>query len=166
MGMDLDMLRRFFTDLIPFNKHLGLELDDLSKGRAVISVRMRPEFIGDPLKRILHGGVISTMIDVTGGLTAFSVLDWPRETSLNTIDMRVDYVRMGKGERFICEGNIIRKGNRIAVSRADLKDEEGRVIALGTATYNIFSNPDAVPEQVRKAATHMLADEGSDTEER
>lgn len=153
--IDLDMLKKFFADVIPFNKYVGLHLETLERGRAVIAVDMRPEFIGDPLKKILHGGVISTMIDVTGGLTGFSMLDWPRETSLNTIDMRVDYVRMGKGERFLCEGSIIRKGNRIVVTRSDLRNEKGDLIALGTATYNIFSNPEDLPKGVREAAEHM-----------
>lgn len=153
--IDLNMLKQFFADVIPFNKYLGIKLDSLDRGRAVISVDMRPEFVGDPMKQILHGGVISTMIDVTGGLTGFSMLDWPKETSLNTIDMRVDYVKMGKGERFVCEGSIIRKGNRIVVTRSDLKNDKGDLIAFGTAAYNIFNNPDDVPKGIIEAAEHM-----------
>lgn len=136
----LEELRRFFLEAVPFNAFLGLEVDHLEEGCAIIGLKMRPEFIGDPVKKILHGGVISTLIDVTGGLTALSVLEFPKETSINTIDLRVDYVRMGKGERFTCEGHIIRKGHRIIVTRMDLKNEEGTLLALGTAAYNIFTS--------------------------
>jgi uncharacterized protein (TIGR00369 family) len=156
--IDFELLKQFFQEAIPFNKHLGLQIEKFERGSAIISVEMRKEFIGDPMKQILHGGVISSMIDVTGGATGFSVLDWPRETSLNTIDMRIDYVRMGKGEKFFCEGSIIRKGNRIVVTRCDLKNEEGTLIALGTATYNIFSNPQDIPANVREAAEHILGE--------
>ncbi len=131
---------RFFTEEIPFNKFLNLEVEHLEAGRAIFALEKRPEFIGDPFSKALHGGVISTLIDVTGGLTAFSVLNWPRETAVNTVDMRVDYVRRGIATRFTCEGTIIRKGNRIVVTRCDLRDEEGKIIALGTATYNIFTD--------------------------
>jgi acyl-coenzyme A thioesterase PaaI-like protein len=65
---------------------------------------------------------------------------------------------MGKGEKFFCEGSIIRKGNRIVVTRCDLKNEEGTLIALGTATYNIFSNPQDIPANVREAAEHILGE--------
>jgi uncharacterized protein (TIGR00369 family) len=154
--IDLELIRQFFVSAIPFHAHLGLKLEHIERGKAVTSIEMRPEFIGDPLKKILHGGVIATLLDVTGGITSFSTLDWPRETSLNTIDMRVDYVRMGKGERFTCEGHIIRRGNRIVVCRSDLKDDRGQIVALGTATYNIFSNPEELPKTVREAAEHIL----------
>jgi len=135
-----ELLTRFFTDEIPFNKFLGLELEHLEAGRAVFAIDKRPEFIGSPFHKALHGGVISTLIDVTGGITAFSVLNWPQETAVNTVDLRIDYVRRGTASRFSCEGTIIRKGNRIVVTRCDLRDEEGQIIALGTATYNIFTN--------------------------
>lgn len=145
----LDVLKYYFTEAIPFNRHLGLMVDELRPGHAVMSIAMKPAYIGDLLKGILHGGIISTLVDVTGGLTAFSVLDWPRETSVNTIDMRVDYVRMGKGERFTCRGEIIRKGNRIVVTRTEVKDDQGHIIGLGTATYNIFSNPESIPPEIQ-----------------
>jgi uncharacterized protein (TIGR00369 family) len=115
-------------------------VDEIEPGRAVVSLPFRPEFVGDVSKGIVHGGVISTLIDATGGATAFSVLDVERgETSLNTVDMRVDYLRMGRGERFIATGTVIRKGNRICVTRIEVTNDEGVMVALGTAAYTIFS---------------------------
>ena len=151
----LDVVRHFFAEAIPFNKYLGLELEFLDHGHAIIAVAMRPEFVGDPVKQIVHGGLLSTLIDVTGGLTAFSTLIWPRETSLNTIDMRVDYIKMGKGARFTCEGTVVRKGNRIIVTRTDVKDDQGNLIALGTATYNIFSSSKDIPDAIREMAAKL-----------
>jgi uncharacterized protein (TIGR00369 family) len=135
----LDNVRRIFNEGIPFNRFLGLTLVELSAGRAVVEVPFRPEFVGDVPKRIVHGGVLSTLIDVTGGATAFSVLEWPKETSLNTVDMRVDYVRMGRGEKFVATGHVLRKGNRICVTRVEVVDDEGTLVAHGTAAYSIFS---------------------------
>ncbi len=135
----LAIVRRFFTDLIPFNQHLKLNLTELDVGRAVIEVPFLPEYVGDSTKQIVHGGVISTLIDVAGGATAFSMLDFPRERSLNTVDMRVDYVRMGRGEKFIATGSVIRKGNRICVTRVEVTNDDGTLIAHGTAAYSIFS---------------------------
>jgi uncharacterized protein (TIGR00369 family) len=130
----------FFQEEIPFNRQLGMVVDEIEPGRAVVSLPFRPEFVGDVSKGIVHGGVISTLIDATGGATAFSVLDVERgETSLNTVDMRVDYLRMGRGERFIATGTVIRKGNRICVTRIEVTNDEGVMVALGTAAYTIFS---------------------------
>lgn len=139
----LDRISDFFTTGIPFNAHLGMEVDALETGRAVVSLPHRPEFIGDVSKGIVHGGVISTLIDATGGATAFTVLDIDKgETSLNTVDMRVDYLRMGRGERFVATGTVIRKGNRICVTRIEVHDDSADLVALGTAAYTIFSQND------------------------
>jgi uncharacterized protein (TIGR00369 family) len=143
----LDGIRRFFNDAIPFNRFLQLRLIELDTGHAVVEVPFRPEYIGDIGKNIIHGGVISTLIDVTGGATAFSVLDFPRETSLNTVDMRVDYIRMGRGRAFRATGTVLRKGNRICVTRIEVSNDEGTLVAHGTATYSIFSHP---PERLRE----------------
>lgn len=157
----LDQIRRFFNEAIPFNKYLDLHLKELSTGRAVVEVPFRPEYVGDVGKRIVHGGVISTLIDVTGGATAFSVLDFPREMSLNTVDMRVDYIRMGRGSRFSATGTVLRKGNRICVTRVEVLNDEEQLIAHGTATYSIFAAP---PERIRSDLEN-LRDQLSTVEE-
>lgn len=135
----LDQVRCFFEEGIPFNKFLGLTVRELEPGRAVVSIPFRPEYVGDSKKGIVHGGIISTLIDLTGGATAFTVLEPPRETSLNTIDMRVDYMRMGRGKEFIATGSVLRKGNRICVVRIEVVNDEDMLIAHGTAAYNIFT---------------------------
>ena len=54
---------------------------------------------------------------------------------LGTIDLRVDYLRSGSGESFRAEGRILRGGNRVAVTRMELFDDSGTLIAVGTGTY-------------------------------
>jgi len=54
-----------------------------------------------------------------------------------TIDMRVDYLRPGKGLSFKCLSRVIRAGSRIVVSKIDLYNETDTRIATGTATYLI-----------------------------
>ncbi len=95
---------------------------------------------------ILHGGVTASVIDLTGGLSALiSCGKFHEKESLEviekklvssaTIDMRVDYLRPGRGDSFICKSRIIRAGSRIVVSKIDLFNEKEIRIATGTATY-------------------------------
>ncbi len=135
----LDGVRKFFNAGIPFNRFLGLELTEIEVGHAVCEIEFKEDYVGDFKKKIVHGGIISTLIDVTGGATAFSTLEPPKEVSVNTIDMRVDYVRMGRGKKFIATGNVVRKGNRICVTRMEVVNDEGLLIAHGTAAYTIFT---------------------------
>jgi acyl-coenzyme A thioesterase PaaI-like protein len=60
-----------------------------------------------------------------------------RFTQTGTIDLRVDYLNPGKGKYFLSEASILRLGNKIAVVRTDLKNDQSVLIASGTGTYLI-----------------------------
>jgi len=134
-----ERLIRVFNEGIPFNQFLGFTAGHIERGQASISMDFRDELVGDTDKQILHGGVISSLIDTAGGLTAFSVLDFPRELTVNTVDMRVDYLRPAKGMRFVASGKVIRKGTRICVTVVEVTNENDVLVAHGTASYSILS---------------------------
>src|SRR5260221_12499699 len=92
----LDLVRRFMAEQIPFNSYLGLQVDLLEASRAVLSLPFRREFIGDPFRPALHGGVISTLIDTCGGAAVWTTVS-PTDR-ISTIDLPVDYLRPGRPE--------------------------------------------------------------------
>jgi len=147
---ELDAIKEYYLELIPFNKVLGIDIDDLDyeTSQAVTSFNMTKDLIGNSIAGILHGGVTASVIDLTGGLSALISCvklneDKPidiikkKVISSATIDMRVDYLRPGKGESFKCKSRIIRAGSRIVVAKIDLYNEIKTRIATGTATYLI-----------------------------
>ncbi len=146
----LEKIREYYLQMLPFNKVLGIGIDllDYESGKAVTRFAMAPDLIGNSTVGILHGGVISAVLDLTGGLSALISCARFHEgksmetiekklTASATIDMRVDYLRPGKGETFFCNSRIIRAGSRIVVSKMDLLNEQDVRIATGTATYLI-----------------------------
>ena len=54
-----------------------------------------------------------------------------------TIDLRVDYLRPGRGERFTATSTLLRAGNKVAVARVELHNEAQVYIASATATYMV-----------------------------
>ncbi len=52
-----------------------------------------------------------------------------------TIDLRIDYLLPGKGRYFIASGSILRIGNKVAITRMELHNDEQRLIAAGSGTY-------------------------------
>lgn len=144
----LAAIHEVFAEKIPFNKVLGLDVVSLAEETPVLRFAMRPELIGNFMRGNLHGGVISSVIDVCGGLTAFLGLqrklrDEPVEERLQrfarigTIDMRVDYLRPGLGQWFEARGSILRTGNKVAVTRMELHNDAGELIAIGTGAYTV-----------------------------
>ena len=108
----IQMLRKLYEDKIPFNKVLGFKIESLEIDDLRIKFEMKDAFIGNFVQGILHGGVISSVLDTTGGLTAsLGVLQkmtgrtvdeiGKSLTKIGTIDLRVDFLRPGKGNYFV-----------------------------------------------------------------
>ena len=135
-------------DNLPFNRLLGLSVSFLEIDAAGFSFPMQNDLIGNAVQGILHGGVISAVLDATGGMTATaSAVERMRGLSfeevfdriarIGTIDMRVDYLRPGRGTKFYSSGTVMRTGRKVAVTRMELKNSEDIMIAVGTGAYII-----------------------------
>lgn len=131
---------------IPFNRLLGLKIDEITDEYARVSFPMRDDLVGNFTRNILHGGVISATLDVTGGVMAFlgvakrirsgSLKErMERFSRLGTIDMRVDYLRPGAGKHFVATARVIRSGNRITVVQAELHNDSDVLVASAVCTY-------------------------------
>ena len=142
----LDRIKQLFNERIPFNQVIGVVIDSLDYDHPKTHFDMRPELVGNYMRGNLHGGVISSVIDVTGGLAAFlgvqkRLADEPLEAKLErfgqlgTIDLRIDYLRPGFGKRFETTGYVLRTGNKVAVVRIELHNDEDNLIAVGTGAY-------------------------------
>jgi uncharacterized protein (TIGR00369 family) len=130
----LDLLRLMWEQA-PFNRLLGMKSELLEPGRAVIVLPVREDFVGDPRRPALHGGVVSSLADTTGGAAAWSALG-PGE-SVSTVDLRVDYLEPALlAGPLRAEAVLLRKGNRVCHVRVRVT-QDGVVVAEGSAVYNI-----------------------------
>lgn len=144
----LEAVINAFEEKIPFNRLLGLRYDSVDPDYARLSFDMRDELVGNFIRGSLHGGVISAALDTVGGLVAFlGVLKRFNDLSveeglgrlakIGTIDLRIDYLRSGVGRSFLASGSILRSGNKVAVTRMELHNDGGTLVAVGTGTYLI-----------------------------
>jgi uncharacterized protein (TIGR00369 family) len=75
----------------PHMRALGLRFVAADSGLVVGMVPYRPELVGDPRTGVLHGGVVTTLLDSTGGAAVISALRVPMPIA--TLDLRIDYLR-------------------------------------------------------------------------
>lgn len=136
---DRDTLKQLLEDVIPFNKFLGIRAREIGDDAITLELPFREEFVGDPIRPALHGGVMSTLADVVGGIAVWSKMEDPR-ARVSTIDMRIDYLRPGKLETVCGEGRVVRLGNRVGVTDMRLyhPSEPAHAIATGKGVYNIM----------------------------
>ncbi len=142
----LQLLKEITEEKIPFNKLIGMKIETLDLDKIGIRFEMSPELVGNFTRGNLHGGVISSVLDVTGGLVAWTGIMKKMEgqsfdeiserfNKIGTFDIRVDYLRPGLGEYFIATGSTLRTGNKVSVTRMELHNDKGILIAVGTGTY-------------------------------
>src|SRR5579871_4444524 len=67
----------------------GLALDRAAPGEAWSSLPYRPIFVGDASTGVLHGGVVTAMLDESCGMAVQLALDGSR--AIATLDLRIDY---------------------------------------------------------------------------
>jgi uncharacterized protein (TIGR00369 family) len=137
-----------FEQHIKFNALLGLKIVSTKPGDVRGSFEMRPDLVGHFTHGRLHGGVISSVLDAMAGLalmvaiaqrhpceSAMQVMH--RFARMGTIDLRIDFLRQGIGKRFHGGAIVTRLGGRIASTQMTLHDDEGALIATGTAAFVI-----------------------------
>jgi len=140
------LVKNLFEEQLPFNHLLGLRVVEFSPQRVVSSIEMRQELVGHFVHNRLHGGVISAGLDAMGGLAVMAAIaakhmdDAPMERlnrfgRLGTIDLRIDYVRPGIGERFTLHAEVLRLGSRVANTRMEFRSEQGDLLSAGSAAY-------------------------------
>jgi len=108
---DLEAVLAFYAG-IPHHRAIGLDAVSAEAGRAVMRMDYDARFIGDPDTGAVHGGLVTTMMDATGGLAVLSCV--PAGTPVATLDLRLDYLRaaeaglalMGEAECYKLTPNV------------------------------------------------------------
>ena len=130
---------------MPFLQLMNASVSVDDKGEVRCELDNRAELIGNPMAKILHGGVTASLLDTIGGLVAMVAvgenLDFTdpdqtkRFSQFATLDMRVDYLKPGRGERFIATGEVVRIGRKSCTTRMTLTNDKDELIAIGTGSY-------------------------------
>jgi acyl-coenzyme A thioesterase PaaI-like protein len=58
-----------------------------------------------------------------------------RFSKLGTIDLRIDYLRPGIGERFQLRAQVLRLGSRVASTRMEFLGADGTLLSVGSGAY-------------------------------
>jgi uncharacterized protein (TIGR00369 family) len=125
----------------------GLQLDRAAPGEAWSSLPYRPVFVGDTETGVLHGGVVTAMLDESCGMAVQLALDGTR--AIATLDLRIDYQKPATPGFAIRAHSVCYRVTRsIAFVRSTAYQEsEDDPVATATACFMIGAN-----------RTNMLAD--------
>lgn len=139
-------LKSIFEDKIVFNTVLGLKITSLKPERVVGRIDMKPELVGHYAYNRIHGGVVSAGLDAMAGLAVMAAIGarhmdeaplqrLQRFSKLGTIDLRIDYLRPAISEHFELRAEVLRLGSRVASTRMEMVDAEGKLLSTGAGAY-------------------------------
>ena len=102
---------------MPFGRELGMRLHEAKDGVAIVSVPYDDRLVGDPETGVLHGGVITALLDTACGWAVMAAPAKLRSTA--TLDLRIDYMRPATaGEPVYARAECFRLTRSIAFARA------------------------------------------------
>ena len=118
-------------DHVPFAKLLGIEVDSVEPGHAVLSMRVR-----DDLKQnhgIAHGGSVAALIDSAMAIAIMPMLAENERTT--TVDLTIHYMRPLTEGTARASARVVRAGRRVITVSAELFDHKGDLAATAISTY-------------------------------
>lgn len=126
-----------FIEAIPHSRALGMVLDMLEDGVAVISMPYDARFVGDPQTGVIHGGAVSALMDTCGGAAVMSHPTGVIGTA--TIDLRIDYMRPARpGDRITARAECYHVTRSVAFVRATAHDADtDRPVATATGAFTL-----------------------------
>ena len=118
-----------------FNVFLGGRVAHRGDGEATIELDLKPHHLNQ--RRVVHGGVISALLDSALGLAVISSI--PKEWWCATIALNIQFMS-GKGEGTLtAKGRVTRRGKRVAFAEGEILDERGRTVARATGNWHLWN---------------------------
>ena len=102
---------------MPHGREIGMRLHWSKEGKSRLSVPYSERLVGDPETGVLHGGVITALLDTACGSAVMSAPG--KITAVATLDLRIDYMRPASaGQTVYAEAECYRMTRSIGFTRA------------------------------------------------
>ncbi len=130
-------IARQFIEAIPHAQALGMVLEDIGPEGAAISLPWNADLVGDPHSGVIHGGVVSALMDTCCGAAVMAHPTGPKSTA--TIDLRIDYMRGATpGQKVRAKAHCYQVTRSVAFVRAwAMDDDDSRPVASATGAFTI-----------------------------
>jgi uncharacterized protein (TIGR00369 family) len=126
-----------FVPNSPLVRHLGMRLEAIEDGRAVLVLPFRAELA--TVDDIVHGGAIASLIDTAGMAATWSDDTEPDSLAGSTVTLNVNYVSAARGQDLTATASVVKRGRSMVFSEVRVTEPDGRVVATGSVVQRLGS---------------------------
>jgi uncharacterized protein (TIGR00369 family) len=131
---------------IPHSRAIGMRTIEAGGGVALMCVPYDPRLVGNPATGVLHGGVITSVLDSASGAAVGSAVGGRGWRPIATLDLRIDYMKPATaGRDVMARAECYKVTRNVAFVRGvAYHDDPADPIATTVATF-MLSTPDREP---------------------
>jgi len=137
----------------PHMRELGVSFETVSEGVVRGELPYRLDLVGDPISGVLHGGVVTTLLDSTAGAAVLSKLGTPMPIA--TLDLRIDYLRPSTPRAMLrAKVECFKVTHHVAFARGiAYNDDENDPVASVSGTFMLNTQKVRLPNGASKRAS-------------
>ena len=116
--------------------HMAIEIEEISPKGVLVRMPFNPDFCVDAEQTLLHGGILTALLDSVFGLANFVAIKGI--STMATLDLRVDYLRPARSRADIMvRAHCFRQTRHIAFNTGHVwfDQEENEEVARGMASF-------------------------------
>lgn len=138
--LQLELVRRF-SAAVPHNHALGIRVLTVTPEESLFELPYDTKLVGNPDTGVLHGGVITALLDGVSGCAVFAAR--VEMTPIATLDLRIDYLRPAEvGQAVRARATCYKQTRNVAFTRAvAYHDDPDDPIAHAVGTFMLSTNP-------------------------
>ncbi len=121
-----------------FQKTVGFELVEWREGYAVLELEVETKHLNR--SGVLHGGVLTTMLDSVMGFAGLYSPDPNRIRKAVTLSMSTSFTGQVRAGRIRAVGQLRTSGRRIFNCTGEVLDAEGNVLGMAQGTFRLRSD--------------------------
>jgi uncharacterized protein (TIGR00369 family) len=125
----------------PIQATLGYQLIEVSDGFAKLELLPGEHLFN--AHALVHSGVAATLLDSAMGTAVMTTLDAVTGYSTSTLSVHLTRAITPRTVKVLAEGWVVHRGSRLVTPEGRLTDEQGRLLAHGSATCALVDRPSA-----------------------
>lgn len=119
-----------------FGDTIGMDFDINKDGEVQYRMDINEKHLATPLAA--HGGAISALMDATMGVCALCKVMYDSKV-VSTLEMKISFLApVFNSDKLLGTAEVIKSGKRILFVEGNIKNQEGKLVAIASGTFNSY----------------------------